>query len=85
MPVRRNRDGYGEGADGVGGCGLRPGYVYGVADDEGVCDGEDFGRLLSPGGVPAPEQCRCECQAQDGEGCGEGSVCCCGHSSGLSG
>ena len=85
MPVRRDGDGYGNGADGVGGLRRGQGYVYGVADDEGVGDGMDFRRLLSLGCVPAQDQGCGKCQAQDGEGGGEGSVCCCSHSSGLSG
>ena len=85
VPVRRDRDGYGDCADGVGGCGLWPGYVYGVTDDEGVCDGVDFRGLCAPGGAPALDQCGCEGQAQDGEGCGDVSVCCCGHGFGMLG
>ena len=74
VPVRR--DGYGDGADGV--CGLRrgQGYVYGVADDEGVCDGMDFRWLLLIGCVPANDQCSGEDQAQEDEGGGDGFVGC---------
>lgn len=85
VPVRRDGDGYGDGADGVGGLRCGQGYVYGVADDEGVVEGMDFRRLLLIGCVPANDQGSGEDQAQDGEGGGEGSVCCCSHSSCLSG
>ena len=84
VPVLRDGDGYGDGADGVGGLRAGQGYVYGVADDEGVGDGMDR-RQLSLGCVPAQDQGSGKCQAQDGEGGGEGSVCCCSHSSWLSG
>ena len=85
VPVRRDGDGYGDGADGVGGLRAGQGYVYGVAEDEGVGEGMDFRRQLLIGCVPANDQGSGEDQAQDGEGGGEGSVCCCSHSSGLSG
>ena len=74
-----------DGADGVGGLRAGQGYVYGVADDEGVGEGMDFRRQLSLGCVPAQDQGCGKCQAQDGEDGGEGSVCCCSHSSGLLG
>ena len=85
VPVRRDWDWYGDGADGVGGLRAGQGYVYGVADDEGVGEGMDFRRQLSLGCVPAQDQGCGKCQAQDGEDGGEGSVCCCSHSSGLLG
>ena len=83
--VSVRRDGYGDGADGVGGLRCGQGYVYGVADDEGVGEGEDFRGRGVPGGVSIQEQGGGKCKAQDGEDGGEGSVCCCSHSSGLSG